>query len=337
MKHSVLRSILLLTLIIGLACSTGISASAENLRKIVISEPAHLVGHLPLFLAIREGYFKEQGLDVEMVQAAGGAHVTAVMGGSAWGVMGGVESNCLANQGNADPIVSIVNCINRANAYLFAAKGLAPAGNTDDDLRAFLKGKTIIAQRHGGSPNLLTRYLLLELGLDPEKDVTLIENPDATTVPAMIQHGQGQIGNGAEPQVSAGIAEGIWDEPFVKFHDLGEYAYAVISVKQSTIQNDPETCQKFVNAMVKGLKTVQENPELAAEVLRQEFPTLSDEARKATLDRAYADNIWSLDGYISQQAVDNCMGVLIKTNFYSGDYSYADLVDMEFVNQTAAE
>jgi NitT/TauT family transport system substrate-binding protein len=331
MKHTWWKNMVVLALALVLMCSMAAGAGAEGLRKLVISEPAHLVGHLPLFVAIHAGYFQEQGLDVEVVQATGGAHVSALVSGAVWGMMGGVESNCLASQGNPDPIVAIVNCINRANCYMYAAKGLAPASSSDEDMKAFLQGKTLIVGRHGGSPNLLTRYLLIRLGLDPDKDVTLIENADAATVTPMILHGQGQIGNGAEPQVSEGVTAGIWEEPFVKFHDLGDYSYAVLNVKKSTIQNDPETCQKFVNAMLKALKAVQQDKELAASILKAEFPTLSDEARQATLDRAYADNIWSLDGMITEEAVDRDMDVLIKTNFFAGEYSYADLVDMQFV------
>lgn len=86
----------------------------------------HLIGYLPLYVAIHEGYFADEGLDVTVVQATGGAHVTAVVSGDAFAVIGGVDSNNFANQGNADPIVAIVNCVNRANVYLFARAGLSP-------------------------------------------------------------------------------------------------------------------------------------------------------------------------------------------------------------------
>jgi NitT/TauT family transport system substrate-binding protein len=320
-----------------LACAVFTGAMAEQPKKLIIAEPVHLIGYLPLYVAIHAGYFAEQGLDVEVVMATGGGHVTAVVSGSAWGVIGGADSICLANQGNPDPITSIVNCVNRANVYLFAAKGLAPASNSDEDMRAFLQGKAIVAGRYGGSPNLLTRYLLIKLGLDPEKDVTLIENADAATVNALIQNGQGQIGNGGETQVSDGVTAGIWEEPFVKFPDLGDYAYSILSVKKSTIESDPETCQKFVNAMLKALKAVQEDKALAAEILKIEFSTLSDEARQASLDRAYEDNLWSLDGIVTQQAVDRTMDVVIKSNIFTGTYTYEGLVDMQFVQNAKAD
>ena len=48
-------------------------------ETLVVAEPVHLIGYLPLYLAIREGYFADEGLDVSVVQATGGAHVTAVI------------------------------------------------------------------------------------------------------------------------------------------------------------------------------------------------------------------------------------------------------------------
>lgn len=305
--------------------------SEEPLKPLTVAEPVHLIGYLPLYVAIHEGYFAEEGLDVTVVQATGGAHVTAVVSGDAFAVIGGVDSSALANRGSSDPILGIVNCVNRANVYLFARTGLSPKSDSTEDMAAFLKGKSIVAGRFGGSPNLLTRYLLTTCGLDPDKDVTLIENADASTVTAMLQHGQGDIGNGGEPQISEGVTAGIWEEPFVKFPDWGDYAYSVLGVKRSTIENDPETCLAFVRAMLKALQAVQEDHELAARVLEIEFSTLSEEGRAAALERAYEDNLWSVDGIISEAAVDMTMTVLRSSGLFDEPYSYEDAVDMRFV------
>lgn len=310
-------------------------ASAEPLRTLTVAEPVHLIGYLPLYVAIHEGYFAQEGLEVTVVQATGGAHVTAVVSGDAFAVIGGVDSNALANQGNADPILGIVNCVNRANVYLFARKGLAPASASGGDMAAFLQGKRIVAGRFGGSPNLLTRYLVKQVGLDPDKDVSLIENADASTVTAMLQHGQGDIGNGGEPQIMEGVTAGVWEEPFVKFPDLGDYAYSVIGVRRSTIENDPDTCQRFVRAMQRALMAVQEDHALAARILEKEFSTLTEEGRAAALKRAYEDNLWSVDGIISPEAVDMTMTVLQSSGLYEGEYTYEGLVDMQFVNSQA--
>ncbi|MFT9056440.1 MAG: ABC transporter substrate-binding protein [Ethanoligenens sp.] len=321
----------------GAAATSTVSTASGELKQLVIAEPVHLIGYLPLYLAQREGYFKEQGLDVKVIQATGGAHVTAVVSGDAWGVIGGGDSNALANKNNSDPIVAFSNVVNRANVYLVARKGLAPKSDSMADLKTFLQGKKIVAGRHGGSPNLLTRYLMIKAGLNPDKDATLLEPADASTVVAMLQNGGGDIGNGAEPQISEGISKGVWGEPFYKFPDMGDFSYSVIGTKKSTIQKDPKTVQAFTNAMIKALKTVQSNKKLAAKDLKLEFPTMTDDALQASLDRAYADKLWSPDGTISEKAVQNDMDVLITTGIYTGSYSYNTLVDMQFVKKANAK
>ena len=326
----------LTALLAALLCAAPALAETP-LKPLVVAEPVHLIGYLPLYVAIHEGYFAAEGLDVSVVQATGGAHVTAVVSGDAFAVIGGVDSCALANEGNADPIIGIVNCVNRANVYLFARKGLAPASDSDADMAAFLKGKSIVAGRFGGSPNLLTRYLVKQVGLDPDKDVTLIENADASTVTAMLKHGQGDIGNGGEPQIMEGVTDGIWEEPFVKFPDLGDYAYSVIGVKRSTMENDPDTCARFVRAMLRALEAVQADHDLAARILEKEFPTLTPEGRAAALKRAYEDQLWSVDGVISPAAVDMTMTVLISSGLYESEYTWESLVDMRFVEQAKAE
>ena len=57
------------------------------LQKLIIAEPLHSIGYLPLYVADHEGYFAEQGLEIEIIQATGGTHVTSVITGDAWGVI----------------------------------------------------------------------------------------------------------------------------------------------------------------------------------------------------------------------------------------------------------
>ncbi|PAD35381.1 ABC transporter substrate-binding protein [Terribacillus saccharophilus] len=326
-----LFGVICLAILLGILAGCTGGGEEEKLKKITIAEPVHLTGYLPLYAAIHEGYFEEEGLDVEVVTATGGAHVTTVVSGDAWGNIAGPDSNALANIDSNDPIVSVVNVVNRANVYLMADGDTPPAGASEEELAAYLEGKTIAAGRYGGSPNLLTRYLIMELGMEPGKDVLLEEPADASAVVSLVENGQADIANGAEPQIYEGIEKGVWNEPFYGFPSLGDYPYSVISVKQSTIDEDPETVQKFVEAITKALKAVDEDEELAMRVLKKEFPTTEEASLQASLDRAYADELWSKDGYITEEATDKTMDVVTKTGVYKGDYKYEELVNMEFV------
>jgi len=323
----------IMLLLAGCASKDSNGGTKDGLKKIVIAEPVHLIGYLPLYLAIQEGYFEEEGLEVEVITATGGAHVTSLVSGDAWGNIAGPDSNQMANPGSSDPIQGVVNVVNRANVYLMGSSDEKVDSTNEAELAAYLEGKTIAAGRYGGSPNLLTRWLLLELGLDPDKDVKLEEPADASAVVSLVESGQADIANGGEPQITEGINKGVWNEPFYSFPSLGDYPYSVISVKKSTIENEPEVVESFVKAMLKGLKAVDENPDLAMEALKKEFPTTSDDSLKASLDRAYADQLWSKDGFISEEALAKPMDVVEKTGVYKEGYKYEELIDMQFVEK----
>lgn len=320
-------------LLAGCSSSSEPEKTGEGLRKIVLSEPVHLIGYLPIYLAMQEGYFEEEGLEVEVITATGGAHVTSVVSGDAWGVIGGPDSVQMANIGSSDPIQSVVNVVNRANVYLMDNSDESVDTTNKEEFAAYLEGKTIAAGRYGGSPNLLTRWLLMDLGLDPENDVKLEEPADASAVVSLVETGNADIANGGEPQITEGINKGVWNEPFYSFASLGDYPYSVVSVKKSKIESEPEVVESFVSAVMKALKKVDEDPELAMQVLKAEFPSTSDESLQASLDRAYADALWSKDGFISEEAVAKPMDVVEKTGVYTEGYSYDELIDMQFVEK----
>ena len=86
----------LLCFLMVLALLPCLALAEDAPQKLVVAEPVHLIGYLPLYVAIHEGYFADEGLDVTVVQATGGAHVTAVVSGDAFAVIGGVDSNNFA-------------------------------------------------------------------------------------------------------------------------------------------------------------------------------------------------------------------------------------------------
>src|SRR5580704_13986701 len=106
----------------GIAVRT--SARAAN-KPILIAEPQHGLGYLPLYVAIRNNAFA--GLDVSTITLAssGSEHTNAVLSGRAWGFIGGPEHNAYADVKGAN-LRAICNCVNRNNNYFVAASGISP-------------------------------------------------------------------------------------------------------------------------------------------------------------------------------------------------------------------
>ncbi|MEA2945295.1 MAG: NitT/TauT family transport system substrate-binding protein [Alphaproteobacteria bacterium] len=323
---------------IASAVATGIAVGlrpvfAQSLKTLEIAEPVHNLGYAPVYLAAHQGFFKSRGLDVSMLQATNGSHVTALVSGQVWGNIGGPESDAMANVGKADPLKTICNLVNRANLYLVARKGLAPKSSSKADLAAFFKGKKFALGRYGGTPDLLARWLVVDIGLDPNKDIEPVNQADMAAVLAMVKNGVVDMAITQEPFITAGVEQGLWDQPFYSYPALGDYPYSVVSVRQSTITSEPQIVQAFVDAVLQALSLATKDRAAIEAMTRKEFPTLSQDGVKATLDRIYADKIWSTDGVVSEQGYARDMDVVARTGAFTKSVPYGDVVDMQFVRK----
>jgi NitT/TauT family transport system substrate-binding protein len=82
---------------------------------------------------------------------------------------------------------------------------------------------------------------------------------------------------------------------------------------------------------MKGLKFLYANKQEAAEIAKKQFPTMPLDDLKATLDRSFADEMWSKDGMISRQAWDTGKAVVMEAGILKSDVKYDEIIDMSFV------
>jgi NitT/TauT family transport system substrate-binding protein len=321
----------------GAAIIASLSAlpptQAENLKTIVIAEPTHGVGYLPLYLGVDEGYFKQLGLDVKVLTLDGGsAHINAVLSGQAYAYIGGPEHNAFATLGGKQ-LRSVVNVVDRGNVYFVAGAGKGPK---DANLAAFAKDKVFAPGAFGGTPNSIARYMLTVWGLQDKKDATILE----TTTPAIlavIKTGQAQIAATSEPQLTQGIRNGIWDEPFYNVpKELGPYAYSTLNVLKDSIDKDQQTVSALVRGMIMALRETYAHPDEAQKIAVKEFPTMPADDLKATLDRTFADALWSKDGMVSEQGWTMAEKVVRNADILKADVPYDQVIDMQFVKAILA-
>src|SRR4051795_10828898 len=149
-------------------------------HELLVAEPVHSTGYLPMYIAMAKDYFAEADINVKIVTIeTGSGHTNAVLSGQAFAFIGGPEHCAFAKAKGAE-LRAVVHCVDRGNVYLCAAKGQDPK---DRDWSAYMKGKTIAVGPYGGTPNSIMRYLLGKWKLDAKRDVTLIEVPNSA-VPA---------------------------------------------------------------------------------------------------------------------------------------------------------
>lgn len=119
--------------------------------KVILNEVAHSIFYAPMYAAIEEGYFEEEGIDLELVTGFGADKtMTAVISGSAdIGFMGSEASIYTYNEGANDYVVNFAQLTQRAGNFLVAREEM-PDFTWND-----IKGANVLGGRKGGCPQIM--------------------------------------------------------------------------------------------------------------------------------------------------------------------------------------
>src|SRR5229473_5883381 len=188
------------TATLGLALASPPLIARAATKELLVAEPVHSTGYLPMYIAMANNYFAESDIAVKIVTIeTGSGHTNAVLSGQAFAFIGGPEHNAFAKAKGAE-LRAVVHCVDRGNVYICAAKGHDPK---DTNWPAYFKDKKIAVSQYGATPNSIMRYLLVKWKLDAKRDVTLLEMPNSA-VPSAVKAGQATIGVSTEPMVTQG-------------------------------------------------------------------------------------------------------------------------------------
>src|SRR5262245_65491519 len=141
-------------------------------HQLLVAEPVHSTGYLPMYIAMAKNYFAESDIEVKIVTIeTGSGHTNAVLSGQAFAFIAVPEHNAFAKAKGAE-LRAVVHCVDRGNVYFCAAKGLEPQGR---DFTSFVRGKALATGGFGGTPNSICRYLAKKWNLDVKNDMTMVE------------------------------------------------------------------------------------------------------------------------------------------------------------------
>lgn len=248
--------------VIGMAPSLGRAQVADIEKKsvtIAVGGQA-LVYYLPLSIAEFKGFYKEEGLNVKIVDFAGGSKaLQAVVGGSADVCSGAFEHT-----------ISLQN--RRQNYSAFVMQGRAPMitlavskkNMPDYKEPADLKGKKIGVTAPGSSTNMLVNFFLAQHDLKAS-DVSIIGVGAGTGAVNAIRSGQVDAISNVDPVISTleheDLLEVVADTRKLKDSEAifgGPMPSSCLYASQKFIEENPNTCQALANAIIKADKWIQE-------------------------------------------------------------------------------
>lgn len=184
----------ILSLLLGLCTGCSVlsntsSSVSSGTTSITLNEVAHSIFYAPMYVAIEEGYFADEGIDLSLVTGFGADKtMTALLSGEAdIGFMGPETTVYACNEGASDPVQNFAQLTQRAGNFLLARNGASPDDFSWDDL----KGKTVLGGRAGGMPEMVFEFVLKKHNLDPAKDLTINQSIDFGSTAAAFSGGQG--------------------------------------------------------------------------------------------------------------------------------------------------
>ena len=171
----------------------------KKLQKVTLNEVAHSIFYAPMYVAIEENYFKEEGIDLTLVTGFGADKtVTAVLAGEAdIGFMGSESTIYTKNGGAKDYLINFAQLTQRAGNFLVARE---PIENFEWDM---LKGKKVLGGRAGGMPEMVFEYILKQHNIDPTEDLSVDQSIDFGSTAAAFSGGQGDFTVEFEPHATA--------------------------------------------------------------------------------------------------------------------------------------
>jgi NitT/TauT family transport system substrate-binding protein len=311
----------------------GGGAFAQDLTTFIVAEPVRSVDSLPFYVAMREGYFEEVGLDVQLITTEGGGkHIAAVLAGSAQAYIGGPEHIAFVAARGGEPVRAVIGLSNRANSFLVAsdAAGIEPGTPFAEAIR----GQKIAVGTRGGTGYSIMLYLLEQNGLDPRTDVTLIEIANQAGQIAAVNAGTATVAMMTEPAITQGMNEGIWSEPFASMpQELGPFAWTTLNVPQALIDSDPELVAGMVGAVRKGLEYLEANRDSIPEIARAEFPTLPEADLNAMVARTLENDMWQFDGAMPPEAWDATHSIVTIAGLLTEEVPYEVVFDPQFLTE----
>jgi NitT/TauT family transport system substrate-binding protein len=307
----------------------GVAVASINPRspalgadKVKFALPGNSMGYLPLFVAVHRGFFKDEGIDIELPRLIPAMAQNALMSGD-------VQYHGLADSGlrlaaRSAPIKAIFYGADRPMYYLVAQKEIRSV--------AELKGKRVGVSQFGGTSDLSARLALKHFGVEPERDALIIQIGSEGTRTAALRARSVAAIIVPVPAVVLLKRDGFNEISFVG--DVVEFASNGYTTTDQRIKENPQEVKKVLRALYRGLRFAKENPEGTIGVIQKEWKVEPEVAKEsyAAIVKALND-----DGIIGEKQLKIHFDIIRKTEKNIGEIPVDKVVDFRLLREVQRE
>ena len=303
--------------------------NVESLRTINVSEVTRSVFYAPQYVAIENGFFEKNGLEIELITGQGAdAVMTSVLSNQVEiGFAGPEASIYVYNEGKEDHTEVFAQLTKRDGSFLVSRE------KTDNFSWQDLKGKTVIPGRKGGVPYMTLEYVLKKNGINPQTDLILDDSIKFDLMAGAFAAGNADYVTLFEPTASMTELQGAGYVVASVGEESGEIPYTAYFAKQSFIKENEDVIQGFTNAIYEGEVWVKEHSSREiAEIVQEFFPDTDLDMLEAAI-QSYKDiDAWNEDPILKEESFNRLQEVMIEAGELKEKVPYE-----EIVNNTYAE
>lgn len=316
----------IIILVLALSVFLNFNKSEGNdkkLEKVTLAEVAHTIFYAPQYVAIEKGYFKDYGIDIDLILTSGADKVTAaVLSGDAdIGFCGSEGTIYVYNGGEKDYLKTFAQLTQKDGTFLVSRK------KYDNFKLEDLKGKSIIGGRAGGMPEMTFEYALKQNGIDPKNDVNIDTSVAFPAMSGAFIGGQGDFVTLFEPNATDVEKQG-YGHVVASIGELGGVVpYTSYSARESYIEKNKELIKNFDKAIQKGLDYVKNHTdkEVAQTILKQ-FPDTSLNDLESAVKRYRENDTWPETTKFSEASFNHLQDIMIDNGALEEKVDYDKLM-----------
>ena len=314
-------------LITGLLCGCSNNQKDENYVTIKLNEVTHSIFYAPLYVAINNGYFEEEGIKIELTNGGGADKVmTAILSGDADIGLMGPEAAIYVTEGGANDRPVVFGQLTKRDGSFIVSKT-----NIENFTLNDLVGKEIIGGRKGGVPAMTLQYAInqagLEIGTDSNK-VNLRTDVAFDLTASVFDSTDAEFCTLFEPTASELCAQKGYHIVASVGELSGEVPYTAFTAKKGFIENNKNTVERFLRAVYRGYRfLLKANVSEIAKSLKPSFSSISDESIITSINSYINADAWVSSPVMQESAFDKLQDIIIAAGELDSKVKFSDVVD----------
>lgn len=321
--------IMIFPLLIFTACQP-----TQEQQTLKLAEVTRSVFYAPQYVAIEKGFFEEEGLDINLQTTWGGDKtMTALLSdGADIALVGAETSTYVYGQDSKDYAVNFAQLTQTDGTFL-VAKEPQPDFEWEQ-----LKGSTFLGQRKGGMPQMAGEYVLKKNNIDPNNDLTLLQNVDFANIPGAFVSGDANYVQLFEPTASVFEKEGKGHVVASFGEESGKLPYTVFMAKSSFINENDDLIKNFTRAIYKAQQWVNEsNAEEIAKTIQPYFEDTDLDILTASMERYKNQGSFATDPLFSESEWNNLKNIMDEAGELPDNVPYEELVNTKIADEVINE